>query len=83
MHYTLIPAYGRDYKSAAAVRRDFEDNKDFILCGMLGSPHQLINREQLPDRCEVNIRYKNRTQVCVIKHRRIYAVGETRPDLGR
>lgn len=27
---TLTPAYGRDYKSKAAVLDDWEDNKDFI-----------------------------------------------------
>jgi len=26
---TLIPAYGRDYKSAAAVKADWEADKDF------------------------------------------------------
>ncbi len=25
----LIPAYGRDYKSEAAVKKDFQDGKDF------------------------------------------------------
>lgn len=27
--YTLVPAYGRDYKSAKEVRKDFEAGKDF------------------------------------------------------
>jgi len=25
----LVPAYGRDYKTAAAVKKDWEANKDF------------------------------------------------------
>ena len=28
---TLTPAYGRDYKSKAALLADWNDNKDFIL----------------------------------------------------
>ena len=28
---TLTPAYGRDYKTAAAVRADWEADKDFII----------------------------------------------------
>ena len=28
---TLTPAYGRDYKSKAAVMADFDANKDFII----------------------------------------------------
>ena len=27
----IAPAYGRDYKSAKAAIKDFEDNKDFII----------------------------------------------------
>ena len=28
---TLIPAYGRDYKSAKAAKKDWKDGKDFII----------------------------------------------------
>jgi hypothetical protein len=28
---TLMPAYGRDYTSKAAVRRDFDADKDFVV----------------------------------------------------
>ena len=28
---TLLPAYGRDYKSAKAVQADWNANKDFII----------------------------------------------------
>lgn len=34
MHITLTPAYGRDYKSKAAVEKDFIDGKDFRICDM-------------------------------------------------
>jgi hypothetical protein len=28
---TLIPAYGRDYKSAKAAKKDWQEGKDFII----------------------------------------------------
>jgi hypothetical protein len=30
-HYNLIPAYGRDYTSAEAVKADYAADKDFAL----------------------------------------------------
>jgi hypothetical protein len=67
---TLSPAYGRDYKSAKAIKDDFAADKDFIIedfthpnCG------QYINRTQLLEAGTrtVNIRYKKKTAVTVIK----------------
>ena len=31
---TLLPAYGRDYKSKAAIADDLNNNKDFIISGL-------------------------------------------------
>lgn len=31
MYLTLVPAFGRDYKSKAEVQRDLDANKDFII----------------------------------------------------
>ena len=31
---TVIPAYGRDYKSAAAAKKDWQDGKDFIIADL-------------------------------------------------
>lgn len=36
MEPTLSPAYGRDYKSAAAVLADWAANKDFTINGLAG-----------------------------------------------
>ena len=30
-HFTLTPAYGKDYKSSKAVVEGFEEGKDFII----------------------------------------------------
>ena len=45
---TMIPAYGRDYHSAKAVRKDFEANKDFIIED-ISSPYdgRPVNRQDL------------------------------------
>lgn len=64
---TLTPAYGRDYKSAKAVKADFEANKDFVIadimspdCGRYASKTDLSGEE-------VRIRYAKLTKVTVIK----------------
>lgn len=63
---TLIPAYGRDYKSKKAAIADFEAGKDFIVCDMFnpydGKP---ANRfDLLRDQVKyVKIRYYNKTRV--------------------
>ena len=41
---TLLPAYGRDYKSKAAILDDINNNKDFLVSSLYPS---LINRSQL------------------------------------
>jgi hypothetical protein len=33
-HMILTPAYGRDYKSAADVKADWEANKDFVIASI-------------------------------------------------
>lgn len=67
---TLTPAYGRDYKSAKAVKEDWAAGKDFVVADVMdpycGKP---INREDAVKAgiTTVNIRYKKLTQVCVVK----------------
>ena len=68
MNYlTLTPAYGRDYKSAAAARKDYFDNKDFVI-NQIMHPYdgKYVNKEQLPD-TTVNIRYKKLANITVVK----------------
>ena len=59
---TLTPAYGRDYKSAAAVKKDFEANKDFV-CHQEG---QYINRKQIAPGVEIGLRYAKQTRITYI-----------------
>lgn len=64
-HFTLTPAYGRDYRSKAAVIADLNGNRDFI-----AQPWgQYINLEQLVQShaSTVNVRYQRMTKVTVLK----------------
>lgn len=67
MYLTLVPAYGRDYKSAKAVKADWAEGKDFIIQDM-SSPHdgRYINNADAKG-LTVGIRYKRLTEVCFIK----------------
>lgn len=64
---TLIPAFGRDYKSKKEVQADFDANKDFQAVGIDGSGY--VNKSQLLELkvSTVNIRYKQNRNVTVIK----------------
>lgn len=57
----LSPAYGRDYKSAAAVKKDWEANKDFLV----GNPgyRDYTNKEDCKDMKVVWIRYDRKMKM--------------------
>lgn len=71
-YLTLVPAYGRDYKSKAAVEADFNADKDFLIQD-ISSPHdgRYVNRRDLEfefgSGVTVNIRYKKLASVALIK----------------
>ena len=63
MRLTAIPAYGRDYKSAKAVKADFAANKDFLICDMFSPDDgRYINAEQLKPGDTLSIRYARNTK---------------------
>lgn len=64
----MVPAYGRDYKSAKAVKEDFDAGKDFQIAD-ISSPYdgKYVNKAQLDKGSTHTIRYKKLTQVCVVK----------------
>jgi hypothetical protein len=71
MHLTLIPAYGRDYKSKAEVVADLLALKDFEVvsignAGYMGLPEltQLVFDKGTPQ--GINVRYKKRQNVAVL-----------------
>lgn len=62
---TVIPAYGRDYKSKAEVAADFFAGKDFQLQTPFSSDYCSI-RDFAPG-VTVNLRYKRLTMVYPVK----------------
>ena len=65
MYKTVVPAYGRDYKSAKAAKADWETGKDFILRDFT-SPWdgKAINKQDAENAgLKVNIRYNKLTKI--------------------
>jgi nitrous oxide reductase len=67
---TVIPAYGRDYKSKAQIQKDWDEGKDFLINDII-SPHdgRYINKQDASNSglCEIRVRYSNLRKVTVIK----------------
>ncbi len=64
-YLSATPAYGRDYKSAKAVKADWEAGKDFLVMDFRESGY--INKDDKPENVTLNIRYQNLTKVVVIR----------------
>jgi len=65
---TLIPAYGRDYKSAKAVQADWNANKDFKIIDMFGgNDGRAINKQDADPGKSYTVRYKRLTMVTTVK----------------
>jgi len=64
---TLVPAYGRDYKSAKAVKADWDAGKDFRIADM-SHPHdgRLVNKPQVPGQ-RFNIRYNGLRSITTVQ----------------
>jgi len=62
---TLQPAYGRDYKSIAAVQADWDADKDFVVASMGPECGRYVNKSQLEGK-KVSVRYARNTKVTVI-----------------
>lgn len=62
--FVITPAYGRDYKSKAAILADLDANKDFV-----AQPQgQYINKSQLQSLGEtkVQVRYGQLRKVTIV-----------------
>jgi hypothetical protein len=66
---TLVPAYGRDYTSAKAVKADFEANKDFIIADLFsGSDGRYANKQDLQkDFDQVTLRYSRLAKLTTVR----------------
>ncbi len=66
MRLTLVPAYGRDYKSKKAVLADLLAGKDFLAVGYAGEGY--TSRDELiGNGADFNVRYQRQTKVAVFK----------------
>lgn len=68
MYKTLIPAYGRDYTSAKAVKADFLTGKDFIIADITdpydGKPCSIRDFEPGTG---ITLRYKRLASLTCVK----------------
>lgn len=62
-HFTLVPAYGRDYRGKAAIIKDLLAERDFL--SMPGG--RAINLQQMPAGATLNVRYRQLRSVAVLK----------------
>lgn len=60
----VIPAYGRDYKSRAAVLEDWASGKDFQIVGVHPDAGRYVNRDDHSG--PVTVRYGKLRKVTVI-----------------
>ena len=66
---TLTPAYGRDYRSKAALLADFKDDKDFIVNDVMSRwDGKAVNRPQIIGET-VKIRYNRLRSVMTLEVR--------------
>ena len=65
MFLTLLPAYGRDYKSKKAIIEHLNNNKDFLE----STTRKYINKQQLKELniSSFNVRYDNHRKITNIK----------------
>jgi len=65
MYLTLLPAYGRDYKSKKLIIDDLNNNKDFIE----SSSNSYINKQQFKELniSSFNVRYDQQRKITNIK----------------
>lgn len=66
---TLTPAYGRDFKSKAAVLEAWLAGRDFIIADAFSGPGRYINAADAhrSGMREVTIRYSQLRKVCVLR----------------
>ena len=77
---TVIPAYGRDYKSKKAILEDWNASKDFQIATFGPDDGHYINKEDLAKDTtgltHLNFRHKQLTQLCVFTVRQLTQVTE-------
>lgn len=67
MNIHLTPAYGRDYKSQAALLADWNSHKDFILNH--GGQSTYANKASFPHPVNIQFRYNSLKSTFIHKHK--------------
>lgn len=68
---SIVPAYGRDYKSAKAAKEAWAEGKDFIIQNMFSPDDgRYVNIDDLAPGDTAELRYKNLTGVTIVKGRK-------------
>jgi len=82
---TVVPAYGRDYRSKAAVQADWDAGKDFLIQDV-SSPWdgKYISKDDAKDAGirEVNVRFKRMRNVAVLRVAATRSAGRRNPRYG-
>jgi hypothetical protein len=68
---TLVPAYGRDYKSKAEVIADLKAGKDFSVADFQSSGYTNLEDLKKLGVQSVNVRYKRLASVTVVDIRKL------------
>ena len=65
---TVVPAYGRDYKTQGEVKTAWAEGKDLVInCLFSPDDGRYLNKEDAPKGYFINIRFKKNTGLVVIK----------------
>lgn len=68
-YLTVVPAYGRDYKSAKAAQADWKAGKDFQIATFGPSDGRYINKQDADadKSLSINIRFDSLRKICKAK----------------
>lgn len=65
---TLVPAYNRDYKTAAELKKDWDANKDFLIHDISNQwDGKYANKPQLAGYTSVHIYFDNLSKMIIIR----------------
>ena len=68
MYVTIVPAYGRDYKTAKAARHDWDTGKDFIISNLFHEfDGKAMNKQQASPAESYSIRFDRQTKTTSVK----------------
>lgn len=65
---TLVPAYGRDYRSKTAVTMAWNADQDFLVADWNSPYHgKPVNKSQIPSNTTVRIRYDGLRRLILVQ----------------